>query len=151
MLAIGGTFSNGAWGIGRAVFGSELKYNISTYKQNYTQWLRVLDMTNDNRTQLMNLLNTALELKYDSILMKEIKRVSPMLNKSVDVCVQCAQEMIDHPETPDENVVPTINSMNSLIHSLNTIRDGIKELYPSQNVVTVPNWNAFLVNPVMVH
>ena len=108
-------------------------------------------MTNDNRTQLMNLLNTALELKYDSVLMKEIKRVSPMLNKSVDVCVQCAQEIIEHPETPDENVVPTINSMNSLIHSLNTIRDGIKELYPSQNVVTVPNWNAFLVNPVMVH
>lgn len=108
-------------------------------------------MTNDNRTQLMNLLNQALEMQYDPILMKQIRKVSPMLEKSVDVSIKCAQELIEHPETKDEYIVNTIESFGSLIQVLNTIRNTIKNLYPSENVITTPNWNAFLVNPLMVH
>lgn len=108
-------------------------------------------MTNDNRTQLMNLLNIALELHYDPILMKEIRKVSPMLDKSVDVSIKCAQELIEHPESDNERVELCIENFSTLIQSLNTIRSGIKHLYPSENIVLVPNWNAFLVNPVMVH
>ncbi len=107
-------------------------------------------MTKDNRNQLINLVNVLKEMKFDTLLMSNIKRAQAFLLKSVDVCIACAEEMIEHPETPDENASNVITSLRSFNEILANIRYGIRDLYPA-DVVASPNWNSFVVNPIMVH
>ncbi len=108
-------------------------------------------MTKDNRNQLMNLLNQVMEYSFDSFFMKVVRKVQPFLEKGIDVSVKCAQEVIEHPETPDENVEKIICSMQSLIQTLSNIRYSIREQYPRETTNVVPNWNSMIVNPLVVH
>lgn len=80
-----------------------------------------------------------------------INKSQPFLVKGIDVSVKCAQEVVEHPETPDENTVKIIGSLQSLIQTLSNIRYSIRELYPQETTVTMPNWNAMIVNPQVVH
>ena len=108
-------------------------------------------MTKDNRNQLLNLLNQLMELSFDTLLMGMIRKTQPFLLKGIDVSVKCAQEVVEHIETPDENASKIISSLQSLIQTLSNMRYSIRELYPQESTNSVPNWNSLIVNPIVVH
>lgn len=108
-------------------------------------------MNKDNRTTLMNQLNTLLEMSYDSFLMDYIKKTLPFLAKAIDVSIQCVEEIINHIETPNENAEKVISSHSTLINSVQSIRSSIRHLYPDEPVVSTMNWKGLASCPVTVH
>lgn len=108
-------------------------------------------MNTSVRTVMMNSLNVLKEFSFDSVLMK---RVPAMLKKSLDIQIQCLEELIENfMEVCADRADSVVTNVNVMINALTSIRHALKAAYADEVIEDAPkmNWSSFVVNPLAVH
>ncbi|WNA16114.1 hypothetical protein XaC1_475 [Xanthomonas phage XaC1] len=101
------------------------------------------------RSGIMNQINELKTLSLDAVLMQ---LVPAMLVKSIQVSLECAEEIVEHfPEVSLVRVEKIHASMSTLINCVKEYRNTLGSTYTKLNTKKEINWQSFIVFPVVVH
>lgn len=106
-------------------------------------------MSNSLRSSIMNQINELKALSFDSVLMQ---LVPAMLLKSIQVSIECAEEIVDHfSEVSLDRVEKIHKSLGTIISSVTDYRTNLGSTYTNLSTKKEMNWQSFIVFPVVVH
>lgn len=101
------------------------------------------------RSSIMNQINELKTLSLDAVLMQ---LVPAMLFKSIQISLECAEEIVEHfAEVSAVRVEKIHASMGTLITSVTDYRTNLGSTYTKLNTKKEINWQSFIVFPVVVH